>query len=150
MSLVIEYHKYKDKLKIKAESEKNYIWCIIRKKYLVLQPEEMIRQLVLLSFIENNMYPRNLIQVEKGLRINNLRKRFDIIIYDSKMHPFLLVECKSHNVPLHQSAIDQAAVYNTVLKAPYLLLTNGISTICVAINFVDSSYELLDELPNLT
>lgn len=150
MSLILEYHKYKDRLKIKKEEKQTFIWCIIRKKYIILQPEELVRQLVLISFIEQKKYPKNFIQVEKGLRVNNLLKRFDIIVYNSKSTPFLLVECKSHNVALEQNVIDQVAVYNTALKAPYLLVTNGIATICAAIDFENASYKIMDELPDLS
>jgi hypothetical protein len=149
MNSLIDFYKYNGELRIKKEDDKQYIWCVIRKKYLVLQPEELVRQLILIAFIKEGLYPPNLIQVEKGLVVNGLKKRFDIIVYDRNVKPFILVECKSYKITLAQNAIDQAAIYNKVLKAPFLFLTNGITTICASINFKDGTYFLLDKMPEL-
>ena len=149
MNSLVDFYKYNKDLRIKKENDRQYIWCVIRKKYLVLQPEELVRQLILISFIKEGLYPSSLIQVEKGIVINGLRKRFDIIVYDRKIQPFMLVECKSYKNMLAQNAIDQAAIYNIALKAPYLFITNGITAICASINFPDGTYFIMDKMPKL-
>ena len=147
MNLPIDFLKYQPKLKIKKEGTKRYIYCTIRKKYLVLQPEELVRQMCIHYLIEDRNYSKNSIHVERGLTVNQLYRRLDIIIYDEKGAPFLLVECKRPKVKLTQAAFDQIARYNLTLKVRYLLVTNGIDTFCCEMNYEEESYRFLDSVP---
>jgi len=108
-----------------------------------------VRQLLLQYIIHNELYPKNLIQVEKSIVVNDMIRRFDIVIYDKSIHPFILIEVKSHTLKLNQSAFDQVARYNIALKAPYLVLTNGVSTQCARIDHELGEFEFLDSLPSL-
>ncbi len=110
----INLHQYKDQLKIKKEGNSIFIFDLIRKKYIVLQPEELVRQLLILHLIKIG-YPKEKIQVEKGLNVNGLRRRFDVVVFDQKFLPYLLVECKSHTVPISQDTFDQITILNFVL-----------------------------------
>lgn len=142
----INLHDYKDKLKIKKEGKSVMIFDLIRKKYLVLQPEELVRQL-LIHYLIDIGYPIEKIQVEKGLNINGLRRRFDIVVYDKYFLPYLLVECKSHTVPISQSTFDQIANYNIELRAPYLLVSNGVQTYCCGLEFESKNITHLSAIP---
>jgi hypothetical protein len=121
--------------------------CAVRKKRVPWTPEEMVRQCVLLYLIENLRYPSALIAVEKKVAVNGMPKRFDILVLDRSARPFLLVECKADFVPLAQGVFDQAARYNLILGAPYLLLTNGWEAYCCSIDAENRRYDFLDALP---
>ncbi len=138
---------YKDDLQISYADGRTFVIDPIRKKKIVLQPEELVRQLLLCYFIQSTKFHRNHIQVEKTIIIHELSRRFDIVIYNKEVAPFLLVECKAPEVKINQSTFDQIAVYNMKLNAPYLLVTNGITTYCAQINHETKSYDFLTEIP---
>ncbi len=139
---------YKKGIKLKKEGNKPYIFDPIRKKYLVLQPEEFVRQLVLLHLMKEEEYPQNRIRVEMMLKVNELKKRCDILIFDKDLKPYLLVECKAANIKITQDTFDQIARYNLSLEVKYLLVTNGLDTYCCEMDYENSSYTFLDEIPS--
>ncbi len=145
--LNIDFSKYKEFLSTKKEGDKHYIFDPIRKKYLVLQPEELVRQLVLEYLIREKNYSKNHIQVERLFTVNTRRKRCDILIFDENTQPYLLVECKSAKIEITQATFDQIARYNLELNVPYLLLTNGLTTYCCRMNHEKGSYDFLAEIP---
>ena len=91
---------------------------------MVLTPEEWVRQNLLLYFIEVMKYPASLMAVEKQLKLGELNKRFDIVLYKNEQ-PFMLVECKEMNVPVTQKTLQQVLRYNINLQAAHFILTNG-------------------------
>lgn len=109
---------------IKKEGEKEQIFCLIRKKWFVLTPEEWVRQNTLLYLTEVMNYPATLIAVEKQVMLGELKKRFDIVVYKNE-RPFMLVECKELNVPISRNTMDQALRYNIELQAAFCIITNG-------------------------
>jgi hypothetical protein len=119
----------------------------LRKKWLVLTPEEWVRQHAVQYLIQQKGYSSGLIHLEKGLKVNGLSKRADIVCYNRKMEPQLLVECKAPEIKLSQATFDQAARYNMTLRVPLLMITNGIEIYCAAIDFENSSYRFLEEVP---
>ncbi|HMQ07968.1 MAG TPA: type I restriction enzyme HsdR N-terminal domain-containing protein [Saprospiraceae bacterium] len=147
MKIDLQLNRYKDRLEIKKQGNKTFIKDKLRKKFIILQPEEMVRQLLIEFFIENLIYPLNLVQIEKSIFVNNVPKRFDLIVYDRTIKPFLLVECKSHKIALNQNVVDQIAIYNMAVQAPYLLVTNGMESICIEINPKEQSFRIIDHLP---
>ncbi len=138
---------YREHLTLKKKEDKTYVYDPIRKKYLLLLPEEFTRQLLLQYLIRSTSYERNLIQVEKSFRVNDKLKRFDVVVYNEAVKPHLLIECKSHKIKLTQHAFDQIAVYNLVIGAPYLCVTNGLHTMVARVNLETQNYEFLDRLP---
>lgn len=148
MLLEIELLKYQDRLKVKFSNGRKYIFDIIRKKYLVLTPEELVRQLMLHYLIEEKGYPKNKIQVERGLEFNTMQKRCDILVFDACFKPVLLVECKAARVKMDQKVFEQIARYNMSLKVPYLLVTNGPINYCSYINQEAQSFHFLEEIPS--
>ncbi|MGB0887077.1 MAG: type I restriction enzyme HsdR N-terminal domain-containing protein [Vicingaceae bacterium] len=135
-------------IKLKEEKGTKYIFDPIRKKYLVLQPEEWVRQNFIQFLIKEKAFPESLIAIEKGLKLNELQKRADIVIYDNQAEPIVLIECKAPKVKINQDVFEQVARYNMVFKVPYLLVTNGLEHYCAKVDFENNSFEFLQELPN--
>lgn len=123
---MIKIHYPDKKPLVKIEEGRELIFCLIRKKWLLITPEEWVRQNFLLYLVEVLNYPASLIAVEKKMQIAELQKRFDIVVYKNSL-PFLLVECKEMNVPVTQNTLEQAIRYNAKLQAGYFVLTNGTS-----------------------
>lgn len=138
----------KQPLPIKTIDDKHHILCAIRKKWLVLTPEEWVRQNFVQWLVMVMQYPQSLIAVEKEIRVNGLKKRFDILVYDRLHQPWMLVECKSHTVPLHESVFLQALRYNISHPVPFIVITNGIH--CRAIEKVGGEVRELSALPNIS
>ena len=113
--------------KLKSSENKPFIFDRIRKKYVVLTPEEWVRQHTVNYLIEELNYPLSRIAVERQLKVNKLTKRFDIVIFDTKGLPYILAECKAPKVAITQETFDQIARYNMRLNAPLLMLTNGLN-----------------------
>ncbi len=149
MLLEIDFLSYVDHLKIKKEENKKYVWDDLRKKWYVLLPEEMVRQLVIQHLIQELGYNKNRIKVEKQLKVNTLERRCDILTYKKNMEPFLLVECKRPEVEINQKVFDQIALYNIELKVPYLMVTNGIQTYCCSIDFEEKKYNFINKIPSI-
>ncbi len=112
--------------KVTKIGEKPYIFDIIRRKYVMITPEEWVRQHVLHWLMAVHQFPKALIRTESGLNYHQLAKRTDILIYDRDGNPFLLVECKAPHISLTDLVFDQAVRYNAVLKARYILISNGL------------------------
>lgn len=134
--------------KIKQEGGKVFIFDEIRKKYIVLTPEEWVRQHFIQYMITKLGYPRGLIKVEGGVKYNGLNKRSDLVAFDRDSEPLLLVECKAPEVYLNQSTFEQAAMYNRTIGARFVVLTNGIEHSCFTYNPETKSIEFLDHLPS--
>ena len=111
--------------KIKKENNNTIIFDQIRKKWIILTPEEWVRQ-NFISYILNKNYPKSLINCEKEFYINRVSKRYDIVVYDSSGDVEILVECKSYNVNLIKEHFDQVMRYNLELKSKYVIVTNGL------------------------
>lgn len=120
----------------------------LRKKYVVLSPEEWVRQHIVQYLINFKDYPKGLISLEKGLRVNDLLKRTDVLVFDSNTEPLLLIECKAPEVKITQEVFDQASRYNSVYKVKYILITNGLEHFCAEIDHISSSYKFLSDIPS--
>jgi hypothetical protein len=113
--------------KIKKKDGKLFIWDRIRKKYIVLQPEEWVRQHFINFLIEEKKVPASLISLEYGQNYNTLSKRCDIVVWDDNLKPLLLVECKASHIEISKNTFFQAATYNAQLDVRFIALTNGIA-----------------------
>lgn len=134
-------------LQTKRQGARQLIFDPIRRKWLVLQPEELVRQLLLQYFLTEKGYSKNRVALEKELIINGMQKRFDILLYDTDTRPLLLAECKAPHVSLSDATFRQIATYNLPLQVPYLLVTNGIVTYCCQMHYEQESYTFLTEVP---
>lgn len=132
----------------KEENGKKFILDEVRGKYVVLTPEEWVRQNFLRFMSEHLHYPASLTGVEKKLKINQMSQRCDIILYNRKGRAVLIVECKAPPVKITQAVLAQAARYNTNLKVPYLVLTNGLQHYCIYTDMKTGSYSVETNFPD--
>ncbi|RMG23215.1 MAG: type I restriction enzyme HsdR N-terminal domain-containing protein [Bacteroidetes bacterium] len=105
---------------------KQYVWDVLRKKWLVLSPEEFVRQQLVHYLLHEKGVSAALIAIEKEIRFHRLKKRLDVLVFDAEGKPFILCECKAPEVKLGQNTLHQIARYNVGLQAPHLLITNGL------------------------
>lgn len=133
--------------RFKNSENKISIFDVIRKRFVILQPEEWVRQHCVHYLIENKGYPKSLINVEKELTVNKLRKRYDIVVFNSDGSIYLIVECKSPKITINQSTFDQIAQYNLSLNASYLMITNGLNHYYCQMDFKEEKYQFLKDIP---
>ena len=132
---------------IKSKENKSYIFGPVRKKWLVLNPEEWVRQNCVQFLINEKKIPIGLLQVEKKIEVFNTVKRYDLVVFNTEKKISLLVECKSPSVKITQEAFDQIARYNTVIQSEYLMLTNGLNHFYYQMDFKEKKYIYLTDLP---
>lgn len=113
---------------IREEDNKRFIFDAIRKTWLLLTDEEWVRQNFVNYLIKGLHYPFALIALEKEIALNNLKKRFDVLVYDQAFQPWMMVECKAPSVPLNQAVLEQVLRYNISVPVEFLVITNGITT----------------------
>jgi hypothetical protein len=135
--------------RFKNSENKVSIFDTIRKKFIILTPEEWVRQHVIEFLIQEYNYPKSYINVEKILKINNLNKRYDVVVFNPDGTIFLLVECKAPEIKINQATFDQIARYNLTLKADYLMVTNGLNHYFCEMDFLNQKYTFLKKLPEI-
>ena len=136
--------------RLKNSENNTYVFDAIRKKFVVLQPEEWVRQHVVNYLIQDKMYPKSLINVEKQLTINNIKKRYDVVVFSPDGHITILVECKAPDVPITQKTFDQIARYNLQLRSKYLMVTNGLKHYYCNMDFNAEKYKFLTDIPDFS
>ena len=141
----IDYPPYGPK--IKKELNKEFIFDEVRKQWIVLTPEEWVRQNFLQYLIQVKKYPAALMAVEKEIFLGDVKKRFDIVVYDKNTQPWMLIECKEMNVVLDNAVLSQVLRYNINLQVPYLVITNG--SYCYAFANTNKQLEEINELPEM-
>jgi hypothetical protein len=115
--------------RIKTEGEKRVIFDAIRKVWLLLTPEEWVRQNFVAYLVKELHYPSALIAIEKEILLNDLKKRFDILVYDAMHEPWMMIECKAPEVKLSEDVLQQVLRYNITVPVKYLVITNGEATV---------------------
>ena len=120
----------------------------IRRKFIILTPEEWVRQHVVRYLLEEKKYPKSYINVEKIIKINGLTRRYDVVVFQPDGSIFLLVECKAPEVKISQATFDQIARYNMTMQARFLKVTNGLSHYYCQMDFENEKYEFLKSLPD--
>src|SRR5690606_32582259 len=120
--------------KIRKAEGKLWIFDVIRKKYIVLVPEEWVRQ-HFVNYLLTNGYPRSLIRIEGGLQYSQRLKRSDIVVYSRDGAPWMIVECKAPDIKLSENSVFQASVYNATLRARYLAVSNGLTRLYAEIDW---------------
>ncbi|MDB9723299.1 type I restriction enzyme HsdR N-terminal domain-containing protein [Polaribacter sp.] len=136
------------KFKLKSNENKTLIFDNLRKKYMVLTPEEWVRQHFVQFLIEEKNYPPSLIAIEKQVLVNNLKKRSDILVFNKEGNPDIIVECKAPKIKITQATFDQIARYNSTLNANFLVVTNGLNHFYCKMDFENETYVFLKEIPN--
>lgn len=141
----LNFPKYS--FRFKSSENKLSVFDEIRKKFVLLTPEEWVRQHVVQFLLQHKNYPKSLTNVEKVIKVNDLVKRYDVVVYNPAGSIFLLVECKAPNVKITQETFNQIARYNLVLKAKYLMVTNGLDHYFCQMDFEEQKYVFLKDLP---
>jgi hypothetical protein len=133
--------------RFKNSENKVSIFDEIRKKFIILTPEEWVRQHVVQFLLEEKKYPKSLINVEKVLKVNGLRKRYDAVVFNLNGSIEVLVECKAPKVKITQATFDQIARYNMTMNAKFLMVTNGLNHYFCQMDFENEKYVFLNQLP---
>ncbi len=136
--------------RFKNKENKIAVFDELRKKFLVLTPEEWVRQHCIRFLTEDKKYPKSHINAEKQLKIGKLLKRYDVVVYNSDGSIFLVVECKAPHIKITQETFDQIARYNLILNAEYLMVTNGLQHYYCQLDYEAETYRFLPELPEKT
>jgi len=134
--------------KITDDNGQLTLFDVIRKKNIVLTPEEWVRQHFVQYLIIQKKYPKTLIKLEGGHKLHGMAKRSDIVVYNQKGEKTLLVECKAPSVAIDQNVFDQVARYNMVHRVRLLAVTNGLQHHYCRVDFNNNSYKFIAELPD--
>ena len=140
----IDYPSYEPKIRKKLEKE--YIFDEVRKRWVILTPEEWVRQQFLRYLTGVMNYPIALIAVERAFDLGDLKKRFDIMVYDRNSRPWMLIECKEMRIALDKKVLDQVLRYHIILRVPYIVITNGSN--CFGFSNRNGQVTELSELPS--
>ena len=133
--------------KVAEKDGKRMIFDPVRQKYVALTPEEWVRQHVVQFLMQEKKYPKSLINVEKVLHVNGLRKRYDIVIFNPNGAIHALIECKAPHITISQATFDQIAQYNMTLQSQFLMVTNGLNHYYCTMDFENEKYEFLRSIP---
>lgn len=133
--------------KLSAKDGKYFIFDELRKKHLALTPEEWVRQHFIMYLIKDRFFPKSLIQIEAGLKLNTLQKRTDIVVFNKKGERIMVVECKAPHVAINQTVFDQAAQYNSIHKTPWIVVSNGMNHHFSKIDHKKKEAIFVNELP---
>ncbi|RMA58653.1 type I restriction enzyme HsdR N-terminal domain-containing protein [Ulvibacter antarcticus] len=142
---ILNFPEYQ--FRFKSNENKPLIFDVIRKKFVVLTPEEWVRQHVVNFLISEKNYPISHINVEKQLKLHNTTKRYDIVVFNSDGSIHLIIECKAPKINIDQTTFDQIARYNLVLDASYLMVTNGLEHYYCQMDFEAEKYVFLKDIP---
>ena len=133
--------------KLRKTEGELYIFDQIRKRYLLLTPEEWVRQNFLNYLINHKGYPFSLMENEAMIKLNNMTRRCDTVVYNNRLEPLVIVEYKRPEVTINQEVFNQIARYNIVLRVDYLIVSNGLSHFCCKMNYENQTYVFLEEIP---
>ena len=133
--------------RFKNSENKIAVFDVLRKKFVILTPEEWVRQHVVNFLLTEKKMPQSLLNVEKQLKVNSVLKRYDLLVYNPDGSIHLVVECKAASVPITQETFDQIARYNLALNAKYLMVTNGLQHFYCQLDYEQEKYHFLPDLP---
>jgi hypothetical protein len=131
--------------KIKKQDEKEFIFDELRKQWIKLTPEEWVRQNFIQYLIQVKKYPAALIGIEKEIKLGELKKRFDLLVYNKEHEPWMMIECKAMSVDLKEDVLQQLLRYHISIPVNYLVITNGSYTVCYRKK--EGQLEMVSELP---
>jgi len=135
-------------LRLKREDGKEHVFDSFRGKWLILTPEEHVRQIFAHYLVNELNFPISLMAMEYSLRLNKLHRRCDIIVFDRAGNPLLLVECKAPEVKVTQAVFDQISRYNMVFNVNYLVVTNGLQHYCCKVDYENKKVDFLESIPS--
>ena len=122
-------------LKIRENGERKEVFDPVRQKWVVMTPEEHVRQVFILYLLSVRQLPLSHLSVEHAVTVNGMTQRYDLVVFGDDLQPWMMVECKAPHVKLTQKVADQAARYNAVLRAPLVCVTNGVERMVFRVDF---------------
>lgn len=134
--------------KLQEKDGKLGIFDSLRKKYLILTPEEWVRQHWINCLVNQLNYPKGLVSLEKGLIYNKLQKRTDLVVWNKEGQPYLLIECKAPSIKLTQKTLEQACLYHQKIKSQYLILSNGMNHLSMKWDAASNHFTQLASFPD--
>lgn len=149
MSFIVPLNFPKANLKLTKEGDLIYVWCIIRKKKLLVTPEEWVRQHVVHYLIEQLKIPIGRIASEFTINVNDLTRRCDIVVFDEFGKPKMIVECKASEIAITENVFYQIAQYNNPLQVEYLMMTNGKDHVYAKVDYETGKIDYLGSLERL-
>lgn len=141
--------EYQFRTRINSSGKKE-IFDELRRKYIVLTPEEWVRQNFIRYLNEEKNFPPVLIAIEKGIKVNKLQKRFDAVVFNRRGKPVMLIEFKSPDVKIDQKVMEQVARYNLSLNVSYLIVSNGLVHYCCVINKKTGDFSFISDIPDFS
>lgn len=137
-----------DKMKIRqSETGRTLVYDCLRRRYVTLTPEEMVRQIFVNYLVEYRGYPKSLMANEVELRVGEKRMRCDSILYDMEMRPRMIIEFKAPDIPITEKVVNQIIAYNTQLNVDYLMMSNGTQHLCMHYDSEASRWHVLSQIP---
>lgn len=135
-------------VKLRHGPDGGHVWDPLRRKWLVLTPEEWVRQHLVNHLVHDLGCPLTLISAEHTITLNGLTKRADLVVHGRDGKPLLLVECKASHVKVDRTVFEQAARYNLVFRVPYLLVSNGLVHYCCRVDHTTGAVDFLPNVPD--
>ncbi|MFN5416065.1 MAG: type I restriction enzyme HsdR N-terminal domain-containing protein [Flavobacteriia bacterium] len=132
-------------LKLSKKDNSVYVWCEIRKKNLVLTPEEWVRQHLIHYLVYHKKFPKGLIASEIEIKANKQKRRCDLVVFDSELKPRILIECKAPEINLNLKVVQQIIHYNNQLQVPVIAISNGLQHEIISINYETNEFVKLDD-----
>jgi type I site-specific restriction endonuclease len=142
----LDFNHYE--FRFRNSDNKVSVFCEVRKKFVVLTPEEWVRQHTVQFLLREKKYPKSLVNVEKLLKVNGLAKRYDIVVFNPDGSIFILVECKAPEIKISQLTFDQIARYNLAMKSQFLMVTNGLNHYFCSMDYTNKKFDFLRSLPD--
>ena len=136
------------KVNLTEKDGKRLIFDFLRRKYVALTPEEWVRQHFTHYLVESKGYPQGLLANEMQLKIGDKHLRCDTVLYNKAMHPQMIIEYKAPTIQIQQKTFDQIVAYNLLLRADYLVVSNGLQHYCCHMDYEQNSYGFLREIPD--
>lgn len=150
MEVTLRLTDYQSHLRIRLDGERQDVWDPVRKKYVVLSPEELVRQLLIQCLLVEQKARLTALSVERQIQVFGQRRRYDLMIHDRLGRPKVLVEVKAPEVAITQQTLDQIARYNLAFAVSWLIVSNGIQTFCMRLDQTKGSIQFLDVIPDFT
>lgn len=147
MELIVPLNFPPAQLDLNRKSGKVFVKCLIRRREILLTPEEWVRQHLIAYLINTLNYPQTLIGVEKSIQYNGLSKRWDLVVFNSDFEPYILVECKSPSIKLGTNTLQQALSYQHQLNCEIIVISNGLETYTWRLNRENQSLDELKGIP---
>ncbi len=141
----LNFPTYNIRMRILKDAQQ--VFDVVRKKWVVLTPEEWVRQNLIHFLHHEKKIPFSLMSIEKKMLLNGMTRRTDLVVFNRDMKPVLIGECKAPDIKLTQTAMDQVARYNITLRVPILLISNGLQHFCCRIDVQNKSYSFLTDIP---